>query len=534
MTEWVELHCHSAYSFLDGASDPAELAATAADLGLEALALTDHDNVCGAMEFAHACTGVGVRPIAGCELTVEIPRRLPRPVHVTLLVENARGWASLCRLITAAHRGTREPASNGLRSRAPSHMRDPLPPSIAIDELERHTEGLVCLSGCAREGAVAGTWERGDPAGAAELAGRLLRAFGPDHFRIELQRPLWRHDRSRNRWLVSLAERLGVPAVATGDVHAHHRSRLPLQDAFVAARLGATLDETEGLRRGNSASVLLSPERAAARFRDHPEAVEEAARLADRLRFDLTRELGYSYPGAEDRGADRRLAELCRVRLVHRYEGTPHRAEAERRLDEELALIRKLRLSGFFLLHQDMLELAREVAAEVRGPESARRLLPPGRGRGSSVSSIVCYLTGLSHIDPVEERSLPRALPERGAHRGPGHRPRLPPRHPREADPACARALRAGALRAGRRLRDLPRARRDPRPRQGAGPAARRDRALRPRRRRLRGEPGRLEADRRRRSAGCGPAPRAGAHSPTCCRRSPVSPATSRSIPAAW
>ena len=411
---YTELHCHSAYSFLDGASDPAELAATAADLGHEALALTDHDNVCGAMEFAHACKGVGVRPILGCELTVEVPRRMARPVHVTLLVESARGWASLCRLITEAHRGTREPASpsNGLRSRAPSHMREPLPPSITIDELERHTEGLVCLSGCARDGAVAGNWERGDPAGATYLARRLLRAFGPDHFRIELQRPLWRHDRSRNRWLASLAVRLGVPAVATGDAHAHERSRLALQDAMVAVRLGATLDETEALRRGNSASALLSCEGAprgatrltgaAARFRDHPEAVAETSRLAERLRFDLTRELGYSYPGAEDRGADRRLAELCRVRLIHRYEGTPHRAEAERRLDEELALIRELRLSGFFLLHQDMLELAREVAAEVRGPESARRLLPPGRGRGSSVSSLVCYLTGLSHIDPVK------------------------------------------------------------------------------------------------------------------------------------
>jgi error-prone DNA polymerase len=177
---------------------------------------------------------------------------------------------------------------------------------------------------------------------------------------------------------------------------------MPLQDAFVAVRLGATLDETEGLRRGNSTSALLSSDQAATRFRDHPEAVAETERLAERLRFDLTRELGYSYPGAEDGGADRRLAELCRVRLVHRYEGTPHHVEAERRLDEELALIRKLRLSGFFLLHQDMLELAREVAVEVRGPDSARRLLPPGRGRGSSVSSLVCYLTGLSHIDPVK------------------------------------------------------------------------------------------------------------------------------------
>jgi error-prone DNA polymerase len=422
---YTELHCHSAYSFLDGASEPAELAATAADLGYEALALTDHDNVCGAMEFAHACKGVGVRPIIGAELTVELPdapgprvlsphRTQPqgrqRPTaappageaHVTLLVESAEGWANLCRLITRAHEGTR-----------PKPDREPLPPSVPIEELERHAEGLVCLSGCARDGAVAGSWERGDPRGAAALARRLLGAFGADRFRIELQRPLWRRDRARNRWLSSLAESLRVPCVASGDVHAHDASRVALQDALVAVRLGRALDETEGLRRGNSASTLLPPATALERFRDHPEAVGETRRLADRLRFDLTSDLGYSYPGAEDESADGHLAELCRARLVELYEGTPHRLEAERRLAEELSLIRSLRLSGFFLLHHDMLELAREVAVEVRGPESARAVLTPGRGRGSSVSSIVCYLTGLSHIDPVEnELFLGRFLNE--------------------------------------------------------------------------------------------------------------------------
>jgi error-prone DNA polymerase len=415
---YTELHCHSAYSFLDGASEPAELAAAAADLGYEALALTDHDNVCGAMEFAHACTGVGVRPIVGCELTVAYRPTsragpdAPVQVHVTLLVESPAGWANLCRLITQAHAGTR-----------PKPERDPLPPAVALEELENHTEGLVCLSGCAGEGAVAGRWEAGDPRGAEALARRLLAAFGRDPFRIELQRPLWRRDRARNRWLSSLAEDLGVPCVATGDVHAHHASRARLQDALVAVRLGGSLDETEGRRRGNSASTLLGPAEAGERFRDHPEAVTESARLAERLRFDLTSDLGYSYPGAEDRTADRRLAVHCRARLEQRYghgatnsRGRPssaYRAEAERRLEEELALIRELRLSGFFLLHQDMLELAREVAAEVRGPDSARRLLPPGRGRGSSVSSLVCYLTGLSHIDPVEnELFLGRFLNE--------------------------------------------------------------------------------------------------------------------------
>jgi error-prone DNA polymerase len=175
---------------------------------------------------------------------------------------------------------------------------------------------------------------------------------------------------------------------------------------MVAVRLGVTLDESEPGRRGNSSHVLAPPERMAQRFREHPEAVEESGRIAERLRFDLTADLGYRYPGSEDPEADSKLAELCRHKLAERYEGRQALATAGARLDEELKVIRGLGLAGFFLLHRDMLELAREVAAEVRGPDSARRLLPPGRGRGSSVSSIVCYLTGLSHVDPIENELL--------------------------------------------------------------------------------------------------------------------------------
>jgi error-prone DNA polymerase len=386
---YVELHCHSAYSFLDGASTPAELAAAAAEHGYPALAITDHDGLWGAMEFAHACKGLGVRPITGAELTVEDPRPGGDAFHLTLLVEDATGYGNLCRLITEAHRGTR-----------PHPDREPLPPAVPLAELERRTDGLVCLSGCARDGALAGRWER-DGGGAEALGRRLVSAFGRERFRVELQRPMWRRDRARNRWLAELAERLGVACVATGDVHAHATGRARLQDVLVAVRLKATLEETEPERRGNAASAMSAAEEIATRFRDHPEAVAESGRLAERLRFDLTSDLGYRYPGSEDPDADRRLTELCRARLGERYPDGEEGDEAGRRLDEELRVIRSLRLSGFFLLHRDMLELAREVAREVRGPESARALLPPGRGRGSSVSSIVCYLTGLSHVDPV-------------------------------------------------------------------------------------------------------------------------------------
>jgi len=397
----VELHAHSAYSFGDGASLPEELALRASELGQEAIAATDHDGLYGSMEMAQACSAAGIRAITGTELTVTDHELDLRPedgwsncppgcFHLTLLVADATGYRNLCRLVTEAHRDTR-----------PQVDRDPLPPTIALDSLEEHAEGLVCLSGCARDGALAGRWERGELERARALADRLVAAFGRDGFLVELQRPFWRRDRARNRWLAELAERVGVPCVATGNVHMHDPGRARLQDALAAVRLHGTLEETEPRRRGNGSAHLCSAAEALARFSDHPGAVAETARLAERLRFDLTRDLGYSYPGSEDPDADLALAGICRARLEHRYEGSPNRAEAERSLDHELAVIRKLQLSGFFLLHYDLLELAREVAVEVRGPDSARMLLPPGRGRGSSVSSIVCYLTGLSHIDPV-------------------------------------------------------------------------------------------------------------------------------------
>ena len=409
---YVELHCHSAFSFLDGASHPVELAAAAAEHGHAALALTDHDGLHGAMEMAQALKPHGVRPITGAEVTLDDGS------HLTLLCETRRGYTNLCRLLTRAHSGTRRWAREGVRWEGPGSPvrpgQDPLDeePRVSLADVEEHAEGLVCLSGCARDGAVARLVDE-RPAESAARARRLLRAFGRERFRVELQRPFWRHDRRRNRLLAELAERLGVPCIATGNVHAHEAARSALQDAMVAVRLGATLEETEPARRGNRSHVLVPPERMAERFRDHPDAVEESGRLAELLRFDLTEDLGYRYPGSEDGSADRKLAEVCRARLEERYAHRRTWTEAERRLEEELRVIHHLGLSGFFLLHRDMLELAREVAVEVRGPDSTRALLPPGRGRGSSVASIVCYLTGLSHVDPVEnELFLGRFLNE--------------------------------------------------------------------------------------------------------------------------
>ncbi len=319
--------------------------------------------------------------------------------HLTLLVRDARGWANLCRLLTRAHAQTRVYAAGaGARrgARVTRTSRIAGRPMVTLSDVEAHAEGLVCLSGCARQGV------RDEP-----TMRRLLRAFGRDALRVELQRPFHRHDRALNRGLAALADRLGVPCVATGNVHAHSVARARLQDAFVAIREHTSLDASEPLRRGNRSHVLATPEAMAARFADHPDAVLESERLADTLRFDLTSDLGYRYPGAEDGGADRRLAATCHGFFESRYPvGHRLRGEAAARLEEELGLIARLGLSGFFLLHHEMLELARDVAVEVRDGAAARSLLPPGRGRGSSVSSIVCYLTGLSHVDPIANKLL--------------------------------------------------------------------------------------------------------------------------------
>jgi error-prone DNA polymerase len=384
---YVELHAHSAYSFLDGASQPEELAARAAELGYEVLALTDHDGVYGSLEFAHAAKAFGVRPITGAEVTLE------GGAHVTLLVETPRGYANLCRLLTEAHAGTR-----------PKEGAEPLPPSLPLESLLEQTEGLVCLSGCARHGL--GISSPND-------AARVARAF-PDRFYAELQRPYERGDTGRNAALRELARDLGVPTVATGDIHAHHPRRTALQDALVAIRCRTSLEGCEPERRGNHESVLLPPGEMLERFPGDRDAVLRTRELAAGLTFDLTEELGYRYPDFSDgfETPDAQLRNVCEQAFSSRYAGNSAlRGQARRRLDEELALISELKLSGFFLLHWEVLELAREVALEVRGRDSPRHALPPGRGRGSSVGSIVCYLTGLSHVDPVEaDLSLGRFL----------------------------------------------------------------------------------------------------------------------------
>src|SRR5829696_2371785 len=293
---YTELHAHSAYSFLDGASLPEELAVRAAELGYEALALTDHDGLYGSLEFAHAAKAFGLRPITGAEVT------LVDGSHVTLLCESQAGYSNLCRLLTAAHAHTR-----------PKPMEPALPSALDLALLHELSEGLVCLSGCARNGLAVR-----DPNAAAEFA----RAF-PGRFYVELQRPYERGDARRNAALRDLAESLGVSTVATGDAHAHSPERARLQDVLVAIRNRTSLEACEAERRGNHESLLLPPGEAYDRFPLDRDAVDRTRELAERLEFDLTQELGYRYPDFSDDAepAIKQLVAICSKAFAERYSG---------------------------------------------------------------------------------------------------------------------------------------------------------------------------------------------------------------------
>jgi len=380
-SDYVELHAHSAYSFLDGASQPQELVERAVELGYSALALTDHDGLYGSMEFAQAARARGLQSITGAELTLE------GGSHVTVLAETPVGYANLSCLITQA------------RMESPRGE-----PELPLESLLERTEGIILLTGC-RKGPIDAALARG--AGHAErLACRLREAFGPANLFVELQHNFVRGDVARSKAAGALADRLRIPVVATGNVHYHVADRHWLQDVFVSIRNRMTLDDSHAQRRPNACFYLASPGEMAARFAFRPDAIRNTRLIAERCKaFNLTADLGYRFPDFRGGGTSARekLGAVCHAAMEVRYPpGSPHRTEAEQRLATELALVERHGLSGFFLVYHDILELARKVAGRVRGDSMPRQLLPPGRGRGSSVSSIICYLIGLSHVDPIQ------------------------------------------------------------------------------------------------------------------------------------
>ena len=389
---YAELHLHTNYSFQEGASSIGEMVGQAASLGYQALALTDHDNLCGAVEFAEACHDAGIQPIIGCEIT------LLGGYHLTLLSETRQGYGNLCWLISQAYQEDRRK------------------PALDPVLFEGHTEGLIALSGC-RQGEVSSLLNEGRFTEARETASHYRGLFGESNYFLELQQHLVQGDTQRNRRLVNLAQELGVGVVATGNVHYHLRERHRLQDCLVAIKNNTSLDESHRERRPNSEFFLKPPEVMAGLFKGCPKAIKNATGIARRCAaFDLTQDLGYQfpdYPVPKGHTPHSYLEHICYQAAERRYDQITDKVR--QRLDLEFSLIRKHNLAGFFLIYHEIVLLAQEVAVDLglADPETPVEFNPPGRGRGSSVSMLVGYLLGISHIDPLNyDLSLERFLPD--------------------------------------------------------------------------------------------------------------------------
>jgi error-prone DNA polymerase len=366
---YVELHCHSNFSFLDGASPPEELARRASALGYPALALTDHDGLYGAVRFHQAARDYGIDPIIGAEVTLE------GDAHLLLLARDAEGYANLSGLISAAQlAGTKGQAR------------------VSRAMLKEHSAGLVALSGCAC-GEIPAALLAGRDDQAARLAAEYRELFGRDHFYLELQHHSLPVDQRLCERLAALGAALAIPCVATNNAHYADPDGRRLADLLTCIRHHTTLDCAGTLLYPNAERYLKPAAAMAGQFAAFPEAVENSLAVAAQCTFSLDH-LPVALPafavppGETDDGY---LARLTRAGAEARW-GTPDARQAAQ-LEHELGVIARLGLAGYFLIVWDIARFCRE-----------RGILC--QGRGSAANSAVCYCLGITAVDPIKLKLL--------------------------------------------------------------------------------------------------------------------------------
>ncbi|MGH2826384.1 MAG: DNA polymerase III subunit alpha, partial [Actinomycetota bacterium] len=385
MSGFVHLHCHSTWSLLDGAITAEELPELAARRGYEAIALTDHDSLLGAVRFTRAARRAGIKPLYGAELTLGREQRGvgsagPQEQHVTLLARNATGYGNLCRLISKAHL---ENGRDGLGHTAISKRGKP---RIDYADLVERAEGLFVLSGCER-GPIAALAASGRVDQAIELARRWRSDLGGD-FRIEVfNHRSYGHRALRDR-LLGVAKNSGVPAVATNDVHYSSPSGAATHEVLHAIKHIVPLSRTQTLR-STSEYYLKGPDEMRELFFDASEAADETMAIAEACDFELDLD-GYHFPEFSIPSGE--TPNGCLIRRC--YEGARHRfgritREVEERLEHELQMIFKLGFASFFLLVADIVD-------HVRKNMGIRCAC-----RGSATGSLVCFVLGISDVDPI-------------------------------------------------------------------------------------------------------------------------------------
>tara|TARA_Y100000590_G_scaffold169236_1_gene193874 strand:+ start:1581 stop:4679 length:3099 start_codon:yes stop_codon:yes gene_type:complete len=387
---YLELHCHTNYSFQEGASTISELLNRAKQIGYIGLGLTDHDNLCAAMEFAELAKIFDLKSIIGAEISLE------GGTHITLLASNKKGYSNLCKLISLQY-----------------FKKEKDEPELSKNHFYQYSDGLLLLTGC-NNSELTKLFFANQINSMHKTLKEYLDVFGEDNVFIELQNHFVKGDIQRNKKLIELAGNFNLLAVATNNVHYHLPERQKIQDVLIAAKNNLSLNNTHLKRKSNAHYYLKNATQMNELFSEYPSAVSNSLKVAELCEFDLTKKLGYNLPSysvPKGYNAKSFLKEIC-LEAAYRKYGELN-SKIMNRLEEELDLIEKNKLEGFFLLYRDVIEMAHQIMVEINlsNPEISLEERPPGRGRGSSVSMLVGYLIGISHIDPIKfDLSLERFI----------------------------------------------------------------------------------------------------------------------------
>ena len=383
---FVHLHCHTHYSLLDGASKIPELVAQVKASGMQALAVTDHGNLYGALQFLREAKAGGIKPILGLEAYVAPGKRTERSssgggsgreyaFHLTLLARTGEGVRNLMRLSSMAF-------LEGFYYK----------PRIDKEILERHSKGLICLSGCA-SAEFSDLILHDKRKEAEELCAWYTQVFGPENFYVELQNNGIQIQRDCMAGALDIAKRMGLPTVATSDAHYLTQDDAPAHDILLCINTGKTVDDPNRMKFDNDQFHVRTPKEMWDAFPGHDEALKTSSRIAELVEENYTSmELGKRlFPSFQPPGEltpDQYLRDLCNRGLTERYGDSPPQ-DAKDRLELELGVICRMGFSSYFLIVWDFVRFAREKGI-------------PNSARGSACGALVSYLLYLSHVDPLK------------------------------------------------------------------------------------------------------------------------------------
>lgn len=377
MPEFAHLHVHTEYSLLDGAAEIERLTKRAAEYGIGALAITDHGAMYGTVDFCIAAKKYGIKPIVGCEVYTSPGSRFEknnedRYYHLVLLAKNEQGYKNIAALSSLGF-------IEGYYYK----------PRVDYELLQKHSEGVIALSACLR-GEIPSALLKGEKSKAYSVARKLLSIYGEGNFFIEIQNHGLADEISVLPQLAELSESLGIPLVATNDVHYVDKDDAFKQDVLTCIQTGKKLLDTDRLKFSVNEFYLKTADEMSDIFKDYPQAIENTAKIADMCNFELTfdQKILPRFDNGTDVDNREYLKNLCRDGAVKKYGNLT--AEIENRLEYELKTIDDMGYTDYFLIVWDFVSYARLKGITV------------GPGRGSAAGSLVSYVLDITQVDPIK------------------------------------------------------------------------------------------------------------------------------------